>query len=148
MRLYLKIIVLNDKSHLEESHLSHIFLLFHFSMKNKMQLWKEPKGLIRDTCWAIYHFGCLKMSFSISFLHWWKSIDFSHRYSRFMQQSFEIMVLPVSVQADMDHLSAVVNAILWSILQELCISPSSQHLLVFTVVYPTVENLASLCSRC
>lgn len=68
VRLYLTIIVLNDRSYLDESHLSHIFLLFYFSMKNKMQLWKGPKGLILETCWAIYHFGCLKMSFSIWFL--------------------------------------------------------------------------------
>lgn len=142
------IIVLKDKSHLEESYLSHIFLLFHFSMKNKMHLWKEPKGLIRDTCWAIIILGVWRCHSLFHFYSLWKSIDFSHRYSRFMQQSFEIIVLPVSVQADRDHLSAVVNAILWSILQELYISPSSQHLLVFTVVYPTVENLASLCSRC
>lgn len=46
----------------------------------------------------------------------------------FMQQSFDIIIPPVSVQADMGHLSAVMNATLWSVPQELCISPQQPTL--------------------
>lgn len=119
---------LPDDNCLKRQKLSTFSFYSTFPWKTKCSFGKDQRVWFERHVEPFFILGVWRCHFLFDFYNLWKSIDFPHWYSMFMQQSFEIIILPVSVQADMGHLSAVMNAMLWSVPQELCISPQQPTL--------------------